>query len=104
MKQEMRKLNRAKYAYSEEEVKRLTSQGFVPVGQQMDKADDNDQAAVQTQAPVGADDKGQAAVQTQAPAGADDKGQAVVQAQVSDGAEQTADSSTQKKRKEAGKK
>lgn len=82
MRQEMRKLNRAKYAHSAEEVKQLTSQGFVPVGQPMD----------------------QAAAQTQIPAGADDSGQAVVQEQVSDGAEQTADYSTQKKRKEAGKK
>ena len=32
MKQEMRKLNRAKYASSEEEVKRLAAQGYVPVG------------------------------------------------------------------------
>ena len=98
MRQEMRKLNRAKYAHSAEEVKQLTSQGFVPVGQPMD------QAAAQTQIPAGADDSGQAAAQTQVPAGADDSGQAVVQEQVSDGAEQTADSSTQKKRKEAGKK
>lgn len=31
MRQEMRKLNRAKYACSEEEVKRLTAEGYVPV-------------------------------------------------------------------------
>lgn len=32
MKQEMRKLNRAKYAYSDEEAARLAAQGYVPVG------------------------------------------------------------------------
>ena len=32
MKQEMRKLNRVKYASSEEEVKQLAAQGYVPVG------------------------------------------------------------------------
>lgn len=33
MRQEMRNLNRAKYAHSDEEMKQLASQGFVPVGQ-----------------------------------------------------------------------
>ena len=32
MKQEMRKLNRAKYAGSAEEIARLAAQGYVPVG------------------------------------------------------------------------
>lgn len=32
MKQEMRKLNRAKYACSEEEIERLSAQGYVPAG------------------------------------------------------------------------
>ena len=41
MKQEMRKLNRAKYAGSAEEMARLAAQGYVPVG----KADPPDKAA-----------------------------------------------------------
>lgn len=41
MKQEMRKLNRAKYAGSAEEMARLAAQGYVPVG----KADPSDKAA-----------------------------------------------------------
>lgn len=47
MRQEMRKLNRAKYACSDEEVKRLTAEGYVPVGRQAapDRQDTEQQAA-----------------------------------------------------------
>ncbi len=76
MKQEMRKLNRAKYAYSEEEVKQLTSQGFVPVGRAAEQAE--------TSAPISE--------------GADDGSQEVVQEHVPDG-----ETPSKKKRKDTGK-
>lgn len=82
MRQEMRNLNRAKYAHSDEEMKQLASQGFVPVGQA---------TASQAQA---SDDGGQSAGQVQA---SDDGGQPVAQ-------DQTSDPRAQKKRKDAGKK
>lgn len=88
MRQEMRNLNRAKYAHSDEEMKQLASQGFVPVGQ---VSDDNSQAAGQTQA---SDDGGQSAGQAQE---SDDGGQSASQ-------NQTSDPSVQKKRKDAGRK
>lgn len=54
MRQEMRNLNRAKYAHSDEEMKQLASQGFVPVGQatapQAQASDDGGQSASQDQA------------------------------------------------------
>ena len=45
MKQEMRKLNRAKYACSEDEVKRLTAEGYVPVGKKAASGQDTEQQA-----------------------------------------------------------
>lgn len=92
MRQEMRNLNRVKYAHSDEEVKRLASQGFVPVGPAAEQSASQEQAS---------DDGGQSTVPVQE---SDDNSQTAVPAQVSGGADQTSDPSVQKKRKDAGKK
>lgn len=77
MKREMRKLNRVKYAYSEEEVSRLVREGYVPVDPE--------------QGTSGADGAGQTAALTQGQDGAD-------------GAGQVADSGGQKTKRGTGKK
>lgn len=69
MKQEMRKLNRAKYAHTAEEMAQLSAQGYVPVG--MAAADPPDAASGQPVAePVRADKK---AAPTKAVSGKKDK-------------------------------
>lgn len=63
MRREMRKLNRARYAHSEEEAQRLISEGYSPVDSEpeADGADGDGQTADPAQGQNGADGDGQAA-------------------------------------------
>ena len=67
MRQEMRKLNRAKYACSEEDVKRLTAEGYVPVGKKA--VPDKDKKPKKQAAAPDQEDNG-----AEQPAGADEDG------------------------------
>ncbi len=100
MKKEMIKLNRIKYAYSEEDVKRLASEGYTMAdvesvvdgaGQTADPMKDQD----------GADEAGETADPMKDQDGADGAEQT---ADVADGSEQTADSEKQKGKRGTGKK
>lgn len=100
MRQEMRKLNRVKYAYSEEETQRLIGEGYVPVvsKQKTDAADDGvkkkaDSAKKQNKA----DDAVKKADPEQGQNGADTAGQAADPAQ-------TQNEKMQEKGKDVGKK
>ena len=87
MKKEMIKLNRIKYAYSVEDVKRLASEGYTMADAEsvVDGADE----AGETADPMKDQDGADGAEQT---------------ADVADGSEQTADSEKQKGKRGTGKK
>lgn len=91
MKQEMRKLNRAKYACSEEEVKRLTAEGYVPVGKKAAAPEQQDTEPEQSAEVPGQKDR-QTAVQPEAVGKKDKKPKkpAAAPDQKDDGAEQPA--------------
>lgn len=90
MRREMRKLNRAKYAHSEEEAQRLISEGYSPVDSEPEAG--------------GADGDGQTTDPEQGQNGVEDAGKAADPAEDQDGKSQAAGSDKQKGKRGASKK